>query len=635
MVERLSHYYEFGPFRLLVTDRLLKCGDTVVSLPPKLIDTLILLVENKGHVLTKNELMEALWPDTFVEETSLTQNISLLRRALAENGGSQQYIETIPKRGYRFAAEVREVTGANAQPVVEEPADAASEAKPTDQQVLNTKPKTDHARRRRKTYALLVSGFLLLLAAILLNTFSRNRVASYAPPPNSIAVLPFKTIGEQTDSELLGLGMADAIILKLSRLNGTTVLPTSSVFRYSDRNADALAIAKELGVEAVLDGTVQRYDDRVRVTAQLVRSDGKTIWSEKFDQSQKDIFALQDSISEQMASAIGRQISSNSPTSVSKNHEAQLAYVTGLYFWTRRTKENLAKAIDYLQQAVQKDPQFGYAHALLADCYFLGSQYTYEMFSLSESLKRADEHATRALELDQSIAEAHTVKAGVLWNNGNLTDADREFRRAIELKPSHAASHLRYGYFLFGVQKVDEAFQEMKLAQQLDPVSPISNTAFAYMMFMKRDFDGSITFNKKALELQPETAAARFNLGLTYLHKGNHSEGLAEFEKLDPISPFYATQGRVLAYGRSGRFQEARRALAQLLRFKEKENIMPTDFAILYSAAGQKDIGFKYLQNMSFTPLAVTRLKFDPELDELRSDPRFAEILKRRGMVSP
>jgi DNA-binding winged helix-turn-helix (wHTH) protein/TolB-like protein/Tfp pilus assembly protein PilF len=647
MIDQETRYYEFGPFRLSVTDRLLMRDDRVVSLTPKVVDTLILLVENSGHVLTKNTLIETLWPDSFVEESSLTQNISLLRKALAENSGGQHFIETVPKRGYRFLANVTEKTEAHGAHVSDEEVlvhertstqvlieeHLVPEPKPViDSQITNVEYSLVGQKRNRKVYAL-VAAALLLIVSVGGLFFVYRRYSGNPPRSHSIAVLPFKTIGTQSESELMGLGIADAVILRLNQYEGTVVLPTSSVFRYTTREKDVVSIAKDLGVDTVLDGTVQRDGDHIRVTAQLIRSnDGKSLWSETFDEPYKDIFTLQDSISERMAVAIGHRISQKPLKGLStRNFEAHQAYLTGVHFWNNRSKTNLAKAIQYFELAVQKDPSFVQAHALLADSYYLASQDGYEILSYEESFRRASMVATRALELDDQVAEAHVVRAAMLWGQRRMDEADREYRRGLELNPNYATGHLRYGYFLFAMQKIPEALNQMRMAQQLDPVSATSNAALAYLLFMTRDIDGAIRANKKSIELQPDFGGARYNLGVGYLQKRMFAEAIAEFEKLRPTDPAWATLGLAKAYGLAGNRKGAMSMLAEFEQTAGRERMMRIDYAILYNNIGDNDRAFELLEKIPYFPtVAATRLRVDPQLDALRSDSRFTEYLARR-----
>ena len=638
--KQLSRYYEFGPFRLNATDKLLHRNGEPVPLTPKLIDTLVVLVENSEHVVTKEELMETLWPDSFVEESSLTQNISLLRKALTKNG-SDQYIKTIPKRGYRFVAVVREVNGATGQTASEETTRVkASIPEPSTQEskqpaspagrAVAAYTGTRRATNRKVYLALLSVGIVLISVAFYLSR--RNRHAEEAFVPKSIAVLPFKTVGFQDDSELIGLGMADAVVLKLTSLNRTTVLPTSSVSRYIKRENDVLAIGRELGVEAVLDGTVQRDGDRVRVTALLIRSsNGRTFWSGKFDGSYGDTFDLQEAISTQLTSAlvpnIEPSVKGRANPNPTQNADAYRAYVSGLYFWNKRGKDNLQKATSYLEESIKKDANFALAHAILADCYYLCADGDLGIVPQAEALIRASNEATRALELDSSLAEAHTVKAGLSIIDYDFGTAECEYRLAIELNPRYALAHLRYGYLLLGQGKLQDAVSQMQQAQDLDPVSPISNTARGLMLYMSRDYDGAIKAHKKALELQPDLNQARANLALAYATKGMFQEASAEFEELRNGDALLAARTEIYALGLAGRTADARQRLSELRQSISEKQITPYDYVVLYAALGDKDKAFEWLEKVDIKGFG--RLKFDPELDLLRGDVRFAQFLSR------
>jgi len=413
MNDEASLLYEFGPFRLNVPERVLEKDTEAVPLTPKVFDTLLVLVENRGHVLAKDDLMHHLWPDTFVEDSSLTQNISLLRRALDEAPGSRQYIETVPKRGYRFVADVRRLTVDRHEIIEHEDIStqlviaAQIEEEVSEAPAALIQPSTTWLTRHRVIVALLALFLGVAMTAAYVRYHSRAAAAQKAPA--SIAVLPFKTIGTTEQAEVLGLGMADALIIRLSHMNQTTVLPTSSVSRYANRDKDAVAIGHELGVEAVLDGTVQRDGDHIRITAQLIRlADQKTIWTAKLDQDYRNLFAMQDTISEELASSLipkltGHENDHTARTSAS-NQEAYEAYLTGLYFWNQRTKESLAKSLEYLERATQKDPNYAPAHALLGDVYFLSYADGYDLVAPNDALVKANAAIDKALQLDESVA---------------------------------------------------------------------------------------------------------------------------------------------------------------------------------------------------------------------------------------
>ena len=429
--------------------------------------------------------------------------------------------------------------------------------------------------------------------------------------------------------------MADALIIKLSRLEQLTVLPTSSVHKFTNRDRSVVEIGRELGVEGVLDGTVQRDGDWVRVTAQLIRlSDGKTVWSGKFDERYRSIFTLQDSISEQLSASLRPRMSGARPESSAhptENTEAYEAYLTGLYFWNRRTRENLPKAINYLEQAVQKDPNFAEARAILADCYYLTTSEEYSDAPPDEALKRAEDSATLALALDDNLAEAHTVKAGVLLMRRNFDEAGRGFQRALELKPSYAVAHVRYAYFLFYGMRLNDALDHMRQAQKLDPVSSVTNGALGGMLYNARDFDNSIAYSKRALELEPGSVAAQLNLGEAYIQKRMFKEAHAAFDRMREVSPRYVAWEKAYTYAREGRRDEALRMMAEAEKLSPRRNYF--NAALVYGAMGELDKAFAELDQVMLNRPMAAAMRFDPQFDVLRVDPRFNEYLKRKGIA--
>ncbi|HEX6728883.1 MAG TPA: winged helix-turn-helix domain-containing protein [Pyrinomonadaceae bacterium] len=646
MNPRPLSFFEFGPFCINVTERLLQRGDELVPLSPKVFDTLLILVENHGHVVAKKELMQSLWPDTFVEESSLTQNISLLRRALTPLEGERQYIETIPKRGYRFIGEVRHITQPSGvedhhvPSIVDDPENVAARpgASFTGADSSTIRPHESPRRFGRINFYVAALAVCVLIGALItLGYRLRNRAAaSESLAGKTIAVLPFKTIGADSEKELLGLGMADALIIRLSRLEEFSVLPTGSVLPYTNRDKDAISIGKELAVDGVLDGTIQREGDFVRVTAQLIRvSDAKTVWSIKYDERQNSIFALQDSISDQLAVSLIPEISPTRRKTLwikpTDNAEAYQSYLLGMHFWNRRTKDNLAKAVQYLEDAVQKDPNFAQAHAILADCLYLSGLDEYRVLPMDEALKRAEASANRALELDETVAEAHTVKAGIHLIRRQNEDAGREFQRAIDLKPTYAIAHLRYGYYLMWSLRIDDGLSHMRRAQQLDPISPITNAALGSLLMTARQNDESIKYSQRALELEPKLVGARLNLGSAYVEKGMFDQGIREIERIDERNDEYVLAEKTYAYAAAGRRDQALRSLSELQKLIGPKGA-PYTYARIYGALGEKDKAFDWLEKVNVGQVMVAWFKYDSQIDSLRTDPRFRDFLKRHKL---
>jgi DNA-binding winged helix-turn-helix (wHTH) protein/TolB-like protein/Tfp pilus assembly protein PilF len=639
-----SHCYEFGPFRLDAEERLLFRGQEIVPLTPKVVETLLVLVENRGQLLHKNELMEALWPDTFVEESSLAQNISLLRKALGEDQG-RQYIETLPKRGYRFTAEVKEVRdqhGAffthrleNAQFVIEEEEEELTES-------VVTLPFTNSAIRstitrgfsRAQLYA--VVGFCVIglaAAAFLLQTRSHK-----AQPlaPKSIAVLPFKTIDSENEST--GLGMADALILRLARQNQLLVLPTSSIFKYTKREVDARSIGRQLGVDAVLDGTIQQSGERLRVTAHLIRvGDGATLWTGKFDQQLTDIFVVQDAVSEQLAHALTLTITKPDqklPKVYTKNPEAYELYAVGLYFWNKRTEQGLAKAIEHFNRAIEKDPDFALAYASLSDSHMLVGHNRYGNLTPRDVLPKVKAAAVRAFEIDPNLAEAHSAMAVVNALEGDYPQAIKLYQRSIELNPNHATAHLRYGYLLANVGQLDDAIQHMQRAHDLDPLSSTIDINLSAYYGLKQNWDLSLKYARMALELNPEAWQGRVNLGEALEAKRLYQEAEVEYKKLEQQGHILiAKQQLAYLYAVTGRSIEAHALIAELEKaFKDGKahNTTEHHIALAYLALGNPDKAFEWLDSaFNSRSLVSPDFQYGHKLNPIRSDPRFLDLRER------
>jgi DNA-binding winged helix-turn-helix (wHTH) protein/TolB-like protein/Tfp pilus assembly protein PilF len=648
MSKQATCFYDFGPFRLDVAERLLLRDAEVVPLTPKVFDTLLVLVEAGGHLVEKNELMTTLWPDSYVEESSLAQNISLLRKALGEGTNGHQFIQTVPKRGYRFVADVRKMPGSgngateqvlhehtHTQILIEELDDLTDEP----HSATSVKPLNLPAPRVKPwpLYLLLAGVGLIITVTGVYYLHTRARTNTDVAQIKSIAVLPFKTIGAQEADERLGLGMADAIILKLETLQQPVTLPTSSVFKFTERGQDPFLIGRQLGVDAVLDGTVQRDGEWVRVTAQLIDiKDGRTLWAGKFNERYSNIFTLQDSISEQLASALIPRLTSGDRERLTKrqtqNPAAYQDYLTGIYFWNKRSKEGLTKAIEYFQQAINKDPNYALAYAALADCYCLNTNYSYNIVSSQESNKAQAAAARKAIELDDTLAESHAVMAAVLANERDRAGAYREYQRALELNPNYATAHLRYSYFLLYSHYFDEALRHMRRAQELDPVSPITNGALGYMLLLARQYDESVRYCQRALELDPNVPVVHMTLGVDYELQGKYPEAIAEYKKSDAEDHIAALQAIAHAYIMSGRRAEAEAMLPELERAPRDAFNVPYNFALIYTALGDHAKAIEWLEQTKLNAMVVAMLKYDPFLDDLRSDPLFTEFLRRHKL---
>jgi DNA-binding winged helix-turn-helix (wHTH) protein/TolB-like protein/Tfp pilus assembly protein PilF len=648
------HLYEFDNFRMDVAERSLLRNGTPVQLTPKAFDTLLVLVMRSGHLVEKDELLKEVWPDTFVEEATLAQNISTLRKVLGQDGDGHQYIETVPKRGYRFISSVRMMQDNGQDLIIQQQTRAhiiIEEEESVDDESHSALKRTQAVRKERE--ALPVSSapprrldLKVLLVIALLPSFAggfylwktSSRPGVSASQINSIAVLPFRPLGADSNDELLGLGMADATIIKLSNFHQLSVLPTSAVFKYTGHENDALAAGHELGVDAVLNGTVQHLGERVRVTVQLIRlRDGKLLWSDIFDEHYTNIFAIQDSISEQVANALALQITGDKEKQITKrytdNAEAYQAYLMGIYFWNKRSKEGLGKAIEYFQRAIANDPNYALAYAGLADSYLLSAYYSYDLMDSKEAIAKGSAAAAKGVQLDNTLAEGQTAMAlsQVMYEH-NYDAAMKSLRRAIELNPNYALAHQRYAWQLVAGPKLDEAVREMRRAQELDPLSATNNSALGTLLFYSRQYDESLRYSRRAVELDPESPLMLLNLGMVYEQKGMYAEAIDAYQrtkKLNGISDVdrLAAMAHVLAA--SGQKEEAKKMLAELRQRSKPEDHSSYNIALIYTALGETDQAFDWLNKAKAThSLRLMDLRYDPQLDPIRSDPRFKDILR-------
>lgn len=631
--------YEFGPYRLDIGERLLLKDGTPVPLTPKAFEILCVLVLRAGRLVSKDELLREVWRDSFVEESSLARNVYLLRKSLGDGAEGQPYIQTVPRQGYRFVVEVKAVGGGDSRS-----ATAQSEAEAADAGAASSNPtgavERPEARRPRMGLLFVNKFFVGLLAllgvltALYFLVAKRGTREPETAAVRSLAILPFKSIDAQAGDEQLGLGMADAILTKLSKLPGVSVLPTTAVFKYSGPERDPIASGRELGVDAVLDGTMQRSNGRIRVTAQLVRvSDGRTLWADNFDAPLNGILALQDSLAEQIARTLAPQIG-DGPTETTKryseNADAYESYLMGYFFWNKRTKENLVKAIPYLQRAVEQDPDFALARAILADCYLIDAFYGYNIYPAAESFDKARAEASKALALNDAIAESHIVMAQVKSAlSGDPAAVEAAYKRGLELNPSYATGHIRYSLELFFWLRLDEAVREATRAQELDPLSPAANGALAFLMTMARDYDGAIKYGRRSLELNARQAVARVNLGEAYLQKGMYREAFEEFHRLSEDDPLLARHCLARAYAMAGERAKARSLLSQLRRSPDAGNLSALDFAAVHTALGETNEALGILERASLSMRDLALLRFDPQWDPLRSDQRFETLLGR------
>ena len=644
-------FYQFGPFRIDAQKRVLLREGEIVPLKPKAFDTLLVLVRHHGEVLEKDNLMEMLWPDSDVEESNLPQHISALRKTLGESPDERRYIATVPGRGYRFAAEVEEFDDENQGLIVGRY--TKSTLSVHDRGASSDKvsrslsaPRISSNSSRLIFRSLIVLGVFTLLALGLWRLLSnksedqkRLESQSFQKAYNSLAVLPFRHLGAEGD-EYLGLGIADSLITRLSNLLEIKVRPTSAVLKYSDGSKQTVEAGRELGVEAVLEGSIRRSGEGVRVTVQLVRiEDGSPLWAEKFDERFTDIFKIEDSISGRVAEHLVLKLTGERRELLAKHYtdnvEAYQSYLKGMYFSSKRTSEAIRKGLAYFQRAIEIDPNYALAYSGLASSYAM-LPITSDVPS-REILPLAKEAAMKALEIDDALAEAHISLAGIkLWMEWDWQGAEKECKRAIELNPNHPRTHQRYAAILSNPGRHAEAIAEAKRALELDPVSPSTNLFLGQYFYQARQYDQAIEPLQDAIEIAPNDWVAHLNLGKIYVQQKKYSEAIEKFQKAREFSESntetIAVMGHALAV--SGKRSEAKKVLDELMSMAKQRYVPPYNIGIVFAGLAEREQALAWLEKAyEDRDVRLVFLKVEPKWDDLRAHPRFTSLLHRVGLL--
>ena len=491
-----------------------------------------------------------------------------------------------------------------------------------------------------KQHKLVLTITLLVLVAGAVGLGFYLRARSSQAAIESIAVMPFVNESGNAEVEYLADGMAETLISSLSQLPNLNVKARSTVFRYKGKDANPKAIGKELNVQAILNGRVVQRGDQLTVSVELINAQTEdVIWSEQYSRKQTDLILLQGELARDVSSKLKSKLSGADDAKLAKtyttNLEAYQLYLKGRFYWNQRTGESLKKAIEYFNQAIEKDPTYALAFAGMAEAYVVLPNFSATL--PHDSAPKAKAAAKRALELDESLAEAHTALAYVLLNYfWDFPESNREFQRAIELNPNYATAHQWYGngYLLAILERFDEAIAEGKRAQELDPLSLIVNSDLGQDYFFARQYDKAIEQLRKTVEIDQSFYNAHANLGMAYEMKGSFQEALAEYRRArelsdDPI--VLARLGHALAA--SGQRDEALQTLDQLKEISRRRYVPAYAFTILYAGLGEKEQAIQWLErSYQDREPKLTRLKVDPLLDPLRSDPRFKAMLKRLNL---
>jgi TolB-like protein/DNA-binding winged helix-turn-helix (wHTH) protein/Flp pilus assembly protein TadD len=604
---------------------------------------LVRLLKQQGELVTREDLRSTLWPEgTFIDfDHSLGTAINKLREVLGDSATNPRFIETLPRRGYRFIAPVEmvgldeEVRDRSEAPPME-PGPASEPLRDLQQ------PATVDASEARSRWPLIwtISGIaLLLVSASALVTWRLHSGIAPSPMIRSLAVLPLANLSGDPSQDYFSDGMTDELITELGQISDLRVISRSSVMTYKTTRKSLPEIARELNVDGVVEGTVLRAGDRVRITAQLIEaSSDRHLWAQSYEGELRNTLALQNQVARAVADQIRIKLSSQEQIELTKvrnvNPEAHEAYLKGRFFWNKRTGEGLRKAVDYFDEAIKKDPNYAQAYSGLADSYALMGDWEYGILAPKDAFPKARAAATKALVLDNSLGEAHTSLAFSLdlfdWD---WESAEREYKRALQLSPNYATAHQWYASHLAVLGRNEEAIMELRKAEGLDPLSLIISADTADILLVARRFDESIKESRKTLEMDPGFAVAHFQLGQAYAQKHMFAESIEEIQKAIAFSGGNITFTSNLAYiyAMSGERRKAIDLLAGLMDPSDQGFPNASEIALVHVGLGDKDQAMAWLEKAyqeRFNPSILVRPCFDP----LRSDPRFRDLMRRIGL---
>lgn len=616
--DRRERRYRFGEFTLDVDAGVLRRGEARIDLRPNAFELLAYLVEHHGRVVRKDELIATVWADVAVTDNSLTQCMAEVRRALADD--RREIIHTQARRGYVFAAPVT-------VPIVEFPREASSHLASLPISVAD--PRSLTRRRIWGTVALLLA---LVTAVVLWRQLNppvaatrtaqmllRGTSGAAVAPAHSLAVLPFRPLGQSGD-EYLGMGMADSLITRLGLLRNLEVRPLASVQLYGDRKKDPQAAGRELQVQSVLDGSLQRDGNRLRVRVRLYRvDDGRLLWADQFDEPYRDIFAVQDSISEKVAAALSLELGMKPQRLV--DPRAYESFVRGRYFFEQFTREGNWKAVEYFENAIRIQPDFALAYAGLAINY--GPMIERGFISAEEAAQKLRAAAARAIALDDALAEAHLAMATAHMTDLDWSGAERSLKHAIELNPNYLHAHGWYTYLLRILGRHEEALALGRRLIEIDPVSDYGSKDFGVALVWAGRPDEALEQLRKALELRPDFGPTHFGLAHAYREINRLDEAHRHY--VDAGDPFGAAYVRAL----QGNTAPARQLLEESSE-EPRGYSSRVGLALLYTALGDKERALRSLEQAAGQRAAgIVFLNVDKRFAPLRNEPRFKNLIAR------
>lgn len=663
MTLEIQKIYRLEEFELDPNKRRLSGADgKAVHLSHKPFQVLLYFIENRERIVSRQELLGQFWEGRDVYDVTLTKCVGAIRKALGENTETPRFIETRWAEGYRYIGPLEEIeagisAGSKAKLVREEDLDESVggglSTVPAESLTAPIKALEPFAPALPGAApgegSKLSPGWWVRIAIVAVVTIGAVLLAFLllrpaAPPESlatirSLAVLPLKNVPDDSNYEYLSDGVTEGLITALSQIENLKVISHGSVLRFKRRDADPREVGRQLGVASILEGSIRRDGERVRVSVRLVKSaDGSVLWAgETYERSINDLATLQDEITSQLATKLEAKLLGQDHASTprhSRDPEAYQLYLKGRFFWNKRTQDGIEKSIEFFNQAIARDPKYAMAYSALAESFVL--QSLWGSTSSRESNSKARDAAEKAMVLDVTLAEPHVALALIKEQyDWDWIGAEREFQQALKLNPNYATAHQWYGEFLVFMERTEEAIKALRRAKELDPLSPIINTQVGYPYYCARQYDEAIVEFKKALELEPNFAPALNYLARSYQAKGMDDEAMSTFHKAVEHSGGSPVMAARLgwAYAKTGKTAEARRILRELEAEAKTRYVAPCLIAALYVGLGDNEEAFVWLEKaFQERDVLLMTLNIESHLDPLRSDRRFQDLVRRVGL---